>query len=782
MKRRPDKLPLSQRLNTLARRYWPQTLILFALVFFLSLFFPRGTTLKYSYKLDDIAREQIIAPFTFPILKSEEKYKADLEEAIRKVPFVFKRDQALVDEQIKAIDNFFSLAEKIRAARRRLNQSKDLVYRYRYEPQYKEAKAEYAADSTALATLLETFYQNYTFDGDPKHLEAFLELPEANGPKYDLEAFKEDILQICRDRWAEGIYNINRDKIISDKVSIKQGEFPILADPEEFQDLHEARIKATEEVAKLYQDEKDPRRLLWDGLLIEFMKPNLVYDAETTERHQQEAIKNVPRFQATVLENERIVDKNTRITEDILLKLESLSLAMSKRQRAETSWDWFLSYLGRVIVIAVVLSFFFTFLLIYRTHIYDDWRMMLLIALIFITEMGLAHLVVMRLDLPEYLVPITVAAMILTILFDARIGFMGTTSLAILTGIMIGNNMDFVVVAMLTSTVAMYNVRQLRTRSQIFTTIFSLIGASILGAVGLGMFKNSAWEIVQMDLMFLLIMSVLAPIVTYGLIGPLEIAFRVTTDFTLLELLDFNHPLLKRLQREANGTFNHSVVVGNLAEACANAIGARSLLSRVGAYYHDIGKMTRPEYFIENQYTGVNRHDNLTPVMSAKIIKNHVKDGLKLAEEYGLPKIVSDFIPMHHGTTLTEYFYRKALDQAEDPSQVDDTIFRYPGPKPNTKETGILMICEAVEAAVRSIKNPDIFKIEEMIDKIIRKRVEGGQLAECPLTLDELRRIKGTVDGAEGMLPVLRGIYHIRIEYPDEKSEDKKKTSRTPKA
>ncbi len=276
------------------------------------------------------------------------------------------------------------------------------------------------------------------------------------------------------------------------------------------------------------------------------------------------------------------------------------------------------------------------------------------------------------------------------------------------------------------------------------------------------------------DMINLSVVAVLSPIITYGLIGLLEVSFSITTNLTLIELLDFQHPLLKRLQHEANGTFNHSIVVGNLAEACADAIGANSLLCRVGAYYHDLGKMVRPEYFIENQYAGENKHDTLTPVMSAKIIKNHVTEGLNLAQEYGLPRIVSDFIPMHHGTTRVEYFYR----QAKEDGKVDEKQFQYPGPKPNTKETGILMICEAVEAAVRSIKDPDILKIEDMIDKIIDMRLSAGQLSECPLTMAELTRIKGKVDGATGLLPVLRGIYHIRIEYPDsEKNEASEKVA-----
>ena len=395
--------------------------------------------------------------------------------------------------------------------------------------------------------------------------------------------------------------------------------------------------------------------------------------------------------------------------------------------------------------------------------------MVLLIAIVFLLQLVLAHGVVMRLEWSEYLIPVTVGAMTLTILFDARIGFMATTSMAILMGLMMGQNIDLVIVSLFTATIAVYNIRELRKRSQLFITMFALIAASIFVIIGLCLFKEHSWPTMIRDIQFLTINSVLAPILTYGLIGLFEMIFEVTTDLTLMELLDYDHPLLKRAQQETNGTFNHSIVVGNLAEACANAIGAHSLLCRVGAYYHDIGKMEKSEYFIENQYGGENKHDTLTHTMSARIIRAHVKEGLQLARQYGLPKVVSDFIPMHHGTTRVEYFYRLALKDAEENGgKVDESAFRYPGPKPNTKETGILMICEAVEAAVRSIKEPDIFKIEAMINKIINQRIGDDQLSDCPLTLDELDKIKGTVDGTSGMLPVLRGIYHIRIEYPDD--------------
>ena len=226
----------------------------------------------------------------------------------------------------------------------------------------------------------------------------------------------------------------------------------------------------------------------------------------------------------------------------------------------------------------------------------------------------------------------------------------------------------------------------------------------------------------------MLISGLLAPLITYGISTFYEVVFRVTSDLTLLELTDFNHPLLKKLSQEANGTFNHCIVVGNLAESCANAIGANPLLARVGAYYHDIGKLSRPEYFVENQYGGDNPHDELSPSLSSKIIIGHVKDGIKLAKEYRLPPAIANFIPMHHGTSKIDFFYNKALEIFEnDFSKINEDDFKYTGPKPNTKETGLLMICEAVEAAVRSLKNPTLTKIESMADKIIQRRSGRGR-------------------------------------------------------
>ena len=771
MVRIPNKPSFYQNTMTILNHYWRQISILVGVVVLLSFFFPRGKTLLYSYQLNDVAQEEVVAPFNFPILKTDDELQADLEKALQSEPFQFSRSQDVVDGQIAMIGNFIDLVEAIQASHKQLKDSKDTLYRNRFSDQYDAARVAVQSDSAALALQMETIQNDFAFAAnDEKWNAVFLADPTDDG-NINLESLKNNIIQISRNRWAEGIYDIEVSEILSDQVSVLVGdeEAPTLSIPSAFNDLQNAWTKARVEVTNLFPEVVDVQRDLGYSLIVEFMKPNIIFDRETTERRQKARQDRVPRNKGIILENERIVDANTRISGDDLQKLYSLSVALDLKAMEESGVDVALAYLGRLLVIGIIVSFFFTFLLTYRTPIFEDWRMVLLIGLVFSIEVGLAYLFTQNLVLSEYLIPITVAAMVLTIMFDARIGFMGITSIILLVGILIGNNVEFMVTSMFTSSVGIYSVRQLRRRSQLFAAIFALLASSALVIVGQGLFKGHSWTLMGYDMMNLSIVAVLSPIITYGLIGLLEVSFGITTNLTLIELLDFQHPLLKRLQHEANGTFNHSIVVGNLAEACADAIGANSLLCRVGAYYHDLGKMVRPEYYIENQYAGENRHDTLTPVMSAKIIKNHVTEGLNLAKEYGLPSIVSDFIPMHHGTTRVEYFYRMALKEDQN---VDEKQFQYPGPKPNTKETGILMICEAVEAAVRSIKEPDIMKIEDMIDKIINLRVSAGQLSECPLTMDELTRIKGTIDGTTGLLPVLRGIYHIRIEYPDDKKDE----------
>jgi len=339
-------------------------------------------------------------------------------------------------------------------------------------------------------------------------------------------------------------------------------------------------------------------------------------------------------------------------------------------------------------------------------------------------------------------------------------------TLTLLAGIILSNNIPFIVANLFVSSLAIYSVRRLRSRSQILLSIVAVSFGYVAVIAVFEMIKFSNWESVMEHMIFAVANGFLSPLLAYGFLFLIERIFKITTNLTLLELLDFNNKALSNLAMKAPGTFKHSIDVGNLAQAAAEAVGANSLLIRVGAYYHDIGKAEKPEYFIENQLRGTNKHEKLSPRLSAKVIIAHVKDGIRLANEYKLPSVITDFIPMHHGTSRVEYFYQQALDQAkENDAEINEADYCYPGPAPNTKETGILMIAEALEAASRSVKNPTQQRIETLVDSIIESRVKSGQLINCPLTFRDLETIKSA------MMPVILGSLHERIEYPGQRKK-----------
>lgn len=745
--------------------------ILASLTVILSLFFPRGRSLEYNYQLNEITREEIVAEFDFPIQKEEGKLNADIQEAILNEPFLFHRNPEIVDRQTKAVEEFITRLETMRKATEKVGDSRRFLARHRHDDQLEKALTRFEKDSLALQAEKEVFRETYPyFDLSLSPWVEMVRDVKVDGKPVDFTELRKTVLRICRNRWAEGILDIRKEEIESAQIAVADDDVPEIRDIEPFNQLEEAwGARTVEELAKVYPEEGGILRTTAYKTIVEFMKPNVIFDRETTERRKEAAVARVPRYRGIVMKNERIVDANTRVTPEILLKLKSYTYELDKREKARRGFGVVLSWVGRLALAAMMLSFFFSFLGTYRGALFENNQMLVLFGSLFLLIGGIGYLLV-SLNLSEYLIPATVLAMVITILFDARIAVMAAVTLAIFLSFVIGGKLDYAIVSLFTSVAAIYAVRHLRKRAQLFSAILYILIGGFIAITALGILKRSDWADLRTEYLFLAISGMLAPFLTYGLSALFEMIFDVTSDLTLLELSDFNHPLLKRLSREANGTFNHCVVVGNLAESCAMALGANPLLTRVGAYYHDIGKLIRPEYFIENQFRGQNRHDNLSPNLSARIIASHVKDGIRLAREYRLPSVVTDFVPMHHGTSRIEYFYQKALEQTDGHhSSISESDFRYPGPKPNTRETGILMICEAVEAAVRSIENSDIHKIQVMVDRIIEKRLKEGQLDDCPLTMADLTKMKGDIRGGDGLLPVLRGIYHLRIEYPGQK-------------
>ncbi len=742
-------------------------LIFFGLSFAISLTFPTGFSIRYSYQLNDIANEPIIAPFDFGILKTDQKLNKDLDEARNSVPFSFSRDQDFVDNQIAIIDTFFIYLNDIYSAHDLFISSQDSLYKYRYEPEFESYQSSFIADSTTYVTLYSEFLDQYQFQIDKAQWDQLLGINESLTEPLNLELFKNQIKQICLNRWAEGIIDEPLENIFSDEISIIQGGELVIAPTRNYNDIETAWKKNREEVNLIYDNELDIKSTLSYELINEFTKPNILFDKDLTESRQKERLDKVSRFQGTVLANELIVDTNNRITESVLLKLKSLQLESERRLGYERAADKFREYLGAFFVVSILLFLLFSFFYIYRNEYFREPKLLLLIGLLMYLIVFFSWIIVSY-QLPVYIIPIAMFSILLTVLLDTTVSLISSTILILLVSLLIGNDLDFAIVQFFISFIAILSVRKLRKRRQIIATMLTLVFCSLFVFFSVMLFKGIDFlDYNYSTVGYLALSSFLCPILAFGLVPLFESFFGITTDLSLIELLDYDQPLLKKLMEDAPGTHTHSVKVGTLAESCANAIGARALLCRVGSYYHDIGKIKKPEYYAENQ-TGENKHDSITPHMSAKILKQHVTDGLSLADEYGLPNIVKDFIETHHAKNRMEFFYKKAL---ENDSKVDENEFRYPGPKPTSKETGIVMLAEAIEAQANSLKNPTLEKFETMIDKAIRSRLEDGQLDECPLTMEDLQKIKGRRDGKHGLLPVLSGLYHSRPEYPSKDDE-----------
>lgn len=733
---------------------------------FIAWLFPIGDRFEYRYDLNEITRDAIIAPFNFPVLKSPEILEQEREAARQSVPYLFRRDYQISTTQLNGVVDLFTRVRRIRQAEGRLSLSRQRAYRYRYDARYIEARRDVVRDSSEVADLRSNFALRFPLDLNASHWGEFFVGQAPDGRSINYQRLQGELGQMIRDILAEGVLDLPKIQIGDATVAIASEGVEEVVDIPFLMDLDEAWAKAKTRLQAQYPAEATVEFAVASDLLIYFIRPNLIYDTETTSRRQQAAVDKVPVSKGFVLKNERIVDANTRVTPEILEKLNSLAAAKSQAIASAGGIQLWLPRVGMISITIIMLMFFYAWLFVYRRHWYDQNRILLLTSILMMLVLGMGSLFHHRFGLSEYLIPFTVASMAFTILFDARTGIISTVSLALLMGFLVGNKVDFVVINLLVGSVSIYAVRQLRRRRQIFTAIIFIVSAYAVGITAVEFLKYSNLTTLANHLMYASINGILSPIMVYGLIGVLEVIFGMTTNLTLLELSDFNHPLLRRLSREANGTFSHSIIVGNLAEAAANMIGANSLLCRVGAYYHDIGKLARPEYYIENQFRQDNPHDTIAPHLSAKVVIAHVKEGLQLAKEYGLPPGLVDFIPMHHGTARVEYFYQKAAAEHGGIEGVKEDVFRYKGPRPNTKETGILMICEAAEAATKSIRKPTLARIQQMVDTIIDMRMADGQLDECPLTLEEISRIKGDAVEGTGIIGVLKGIYHVRIPYP----------------
>ena len=481
-----------------------------------------------------------------------------------------------------------------------------------------------------------------------------------------------------------------------------------------------------------------------------------VVDKEATEAKKAELLATVTPEKVVVQKGELVVGKGEVLTERQSLILQQLGYTKSTSP--------VLVVLGLAVLIAILVVLMRGFMIHFTPKIYQDERkivllMLLLAGTLFFYDLFLSlniSTVTERAAQVGYLLPVAMGTMLITILLDVRLGIIANIVLALFAGLYT-ENASFAVVALLGGLTGCLGVSALGQRSDISRTAFAIAVVNAVSIIGLGMIQSQTIDVILYGVGFGIFNGLISSIFTMGILPYLETIFGITTSIRLLELANPNQPLLKRLMTEAPGTYHHCIMVGNLGEAAADAIGANGLEVRLGAYYHDIGKLKRPYFFAENQFSGANPHDNITPQLSTLIITSHVKDGLEMAREEKLPPILMDMIAQHHGDSKVSYFYFKAKELDENAREQD---FRYENPKPQTKEAAILMMADTVEAAVRSKKDATPGQIEGFIRTLIKGKLNDGQFDECELTFRDLDQI------AVAFTRVINGIYHKRVEYP----------------
>jgi len=428
------------------------------------------------------------------------------------------------------------------------------------------------------------------------------------------------------------------------------------------------------------------------------------------------------------------------------------------------------NFIGILIFNIFLFSLFSIYFRKYATFLLSSIDNLLLLGLFIIFFAIIMKMVqVMSPELSSYIVPIASASMLLNITIGPHMAGVSVLSLSLLIALFNGFSFNLFFVSLAGGFTSIVTTMDVRHRKDLTRAGLYVAGANILSIASLGLLQQQPLRITIENCGWGIGNGIICAVLAIGILPFVESAFGLITNIRLLELSDLQQPLLKRLMMESPGTYHHSLLVSNMAETAAGLIGANSLLAQVGALYHDIGKLTKPEYFFENQGSLVSRHDDLTPDMSSLIVLSHAKEGVALAKEYGLSKSLVDFIRQHHGTSIIHFFYKKALEQAEPRTKVEEEKYRYPGPKPQSREIAIVMLADAVEGAARAgLENPTYSQIKDLVDKIINNKFIDGQLSDCNITLYNLHRI------AESFVHSLTGIYHGRIEYPKEEEEEEK--------
>lgn len=692
------------------------------------LMFPAEIALNTEVSIGAVwIQDDLIAEGDFPVLKDAAVYRRELEQARKSIYPVFTRDDKVPAETRDTLRRFFGT----------LLPALDSIL--------------LTGAETRLNT---TFFSDAAFN-------YLLRVRENENKRRRRNVSTVDIVnqavQLSAEIYKRGILNLEKKDVESDSIAIRVGNVDLIERKDRMPDAANLSPLLSQ---WLVDSEKDSLyKETVKQLTRHFIRPNIIYQPVLTREEIEIAQSKVSRYTGIVTTNERIVAKHDRITPEIKLKIDSYS---AYKGEVSGLGGKVLQFTGKVLHIFALIFLFGIYLYKFRYDVYLSNKKLLIFAIIFIWLAFVTYLVniISVTNAMQLLIFIPAGAMLLTIMFDSRVGFYSTVIISLICGGLRGNDYTFAMMNIAAGAMAAYSVRDIKNRTQIFKSFLSILLGYTVTIIAFGLERYSSWDYILLEFAFAGTSALISPVLTYGLLVFFEKLFKLTTDLTLVEMMSFDRPLLRELSSTAPGTFNHSLNVSNLAEEAATAIGANALLTKVGAYYHDIGKTYTPEYFVENQRGDINYHDKIKPEDSVQLILNHVKKGLQMAEENGLPEEVIQFIPAHHGTGVLTFFYEKAKAVYGD-DKVNINDYRYPGPKPATKETAIVMLADTCESAARSLANPDPESIEKMVEKLIRAKKEDGQLDESPLTFRDITKI------TEIFSKRIPSLYHRRVPYPE---------------
>lgn len=517
----------------------------------------------------------------------------------------------------------------------------------------------------------------------------------------------------------------------------------------------EAKKAAESMLQEVYPRNRAAERQGVYEIISAVLEPNLAVDLDDTQKRRKMAFDAVEPVLELIKKNELIAQRGILVTAGQKFKIDLVEKKIATKKALQR-------FAATGLVVGLTNLFGFFYMLFFEPRLIRSLRKLVLVHVILILTLVFCRAILFIPSPSPYLMPTALASLLLALLINPRLAILCGSVMAVLASSMTGFRVDVLIATLFSSTAGVFASFRVRKRIE-----FLMVGAAVGITYGLTLFSFRIFEDASVQDAFMTSLQgaangfLITMPLAFLLLPLLEWAFDLVTDVSLLELSDLNHPILKRMIVEAPGTYHHSLVVSTLAESACQAIGANALLARVGCYFHDIGKIARAEYFTENQaYQSRSQHEKLTPTMSCLVIMNHVRDGIELGRKYKLREPILRFIPEHQGTGIIYYFYKKVLDMAEKGEKINPEDFRYPGPKPQTKETAVSMLADSTEAASRSLKEPSPENIRQLVRKIINDKFIDGQLDECNLTLRDLYKIQ------ESFITNLNAIFHTRVAYP----------------